>query len=108
MLRVDLSRVKHELTDGERSLMFPLGVAAMTVGLPEITEKNLVEWGVRVGAYERLFGGGFVSRGGEPASLVPLLPRFVGAAFNVAAERRSTFLRRMGELLERDVKRGER
>ena len=106
MLRVDMTKVSHELTNNELALQFNLGVAAMVVALGEITEKNLMEWTVRLLIHEKLFGASFVSKDGEYTSLVPLLPRFVGTVFNIAPERRSTFLKRMANNLESDIKRG--
>lgn len=106
MLIVDTSKVKHELTDNEHALKFNLGVAAMVVAIDEITEKNLMEWTVRLTIYEKLFGEDFVSKDGVPTSIMPLLPRFVGTRFNLNSERRSTFLKRMAQNLEYEIRRG--
>jgi hypothetical protein len=105
MLIVDVTKVKHELTEKDHALKFNLGVAAMVVALGNITENNLLEWTARVLIYERLFGEGFVSKGGEPTSIVPLLPRFVGATFNIAPDPRARFLKRMAQQVDDEIRR---
>jgi hypothetical protein len=106
MLVVDTSKVKHTLTESEHILKFNVGVAAMLVGLDAITEKNLIDWTIRLTIYEKLFGVGLVSKGGEPTSILPLLPRFVGTHFNVPIKTQAAFMKHMAQNLEDEIRRG--
>lgn len=86
--------------------------AAMAIGIGSITEKNVEEFALRLRLWEKVVGAFRVrhddaGRTEVPFTLAELRP-FIGFRTNVSTESRATFLRKLAEGAERDIRREAR
>lgn len=93
-----------KLTEDEVVTRNSLVWLSMSVGLWEITEKNVLEWYFRVRIHEGLYGAKRTINGEDKFFSFPEIVRFIGLYTNADTFTRNQFLAHHAKVDERDHK----
>lgn len=99
-LNFDLSKISSFKTvcyDGEqmKPITEALIYASMSVGLGEVTAKNVDEWLVRLSLTDRLFGTFLRNGDGQRSFTRQEIEAHIGLVCNVRSEKRASWAKRM-------------